>query len=330
MTKKYTDIKIKIKRKSGAVFVGFMRYALIICLSFLILSPILQQIFTAIKDPYELGSPVSTWIPGNFSLEHLIVSFKILNYPTALVYTLTTTTIMMLLQTMSAALAGYAFARLKFKGSGILFLCVILTIVVPQQAMMLPQYIYFKNFDIFGLIKLFTGGSINILNSPITLYILAATGMGLKSGLYIYIFRQFYRGLPKELEEAAFVDGAGFLRTFFKIVLPSAKASIITVAVLSFVWNWNDTYFVNLFNPNKNNLMIALNTATANMDEALSRLASVSGNVPADFAYLINNPLYQQAVAQSAYLLIMIPLIILYLIIQKQFVEGAERSGIVG
>lgn len=330
MTKKYADISIKIKRKSGAVFVSFMRYALIICLSFLIISPILQQIFTAIKDPYELGSPVSTWIPGNFSLEHLIVAFKILNYPTALPYTFMTTTILMLLQTMSAALAGYAFARLKFKGSGILFLCVILTIVVPQQAMMLPQYIYFRNFDIFGLIKLFTGSSLNILNSPVTLYILSATGMGLKSGLYIYIFRQFYRGLPKELEEAAFVDGAGFLRTFFRIVLPSAKSSIITVAVLSFVWNWNDTYFVNLFNPNKNNLMIGLNVATASMDEALSRLAAIKGAVPPDFAYLVTNPLYQQAIAQTAYLLIMLPLIILYLFVQKQFVEGAERSGIVG
>ncbi len=324
------NIKDIVKRKSSGFFINIIRYALIICLSFLILTPILQQLSTAFKSPYELGSPVSIWIPGEFSIEHIVVSLKMLDYTKALPYTLATTAMVMLLQTISSALAGYAFARLKFKGSGLLFGCVILTIVIPPQVVMLPQYMYFRNFDIFGIIKAITGKPINLLNSPLTLYMLSALGMGLKSGLYIYIFRQFFRGLPKELEEAAFVDGAGFLRTFFSIVLPSAKSSLITVSVLSFVWNWNDSYFVGLFNKTQSNLMVALNTSISSVEQTLNRVATNNKGFSDGFAFLTTNPLYQSAIAQTASLMIMLPLIILYLFIQKEFVEGAERSGIVG
>ena len=80
--------------------------------------------------------------------------------------------------------------------------------------------------------------------------VLAATGMGVKSGLYIYILRQGIRGLPYSIEEAAFVDGAGFLRTFFQIVVPSASGSILTVSVLSFLWNYTDVYYNSLLNQN--------------------------------------------------------------------------------
>lgn len=323
------ELKLKVKRGAGATLFGFLRYALIICLSFLILLPILERISTAFKSPYELGLPVSKWIPGEFSIEHIVMAFKVLRYEKTLPFTLLTTAILMILQTLSAAMAGYTFARLKFKGSGLLFGCVLLTIIVPPQALMLPQYVFFQNFDIFGLISLFNGGrGLNLLNSSFTLYILSFFGMGLKSGLYIYIFRQCFRGLPKELEEAAFVDGAGFIRTFAAIVMPAAKSSIITVAVLSFVWNWNDTYFVKLFNPSGNNIMMRFSVASAKMDQALNAIHS--STVPADFALLNQNPLYQTAVTQTATLLIMLPLIIGYLIVQKQFVAGAERSGIVG
>lgn len=324
------DAKIKLKRYTGIVLMSILRYALLICLSFLILVPILQRVAISIKSPYELGMPVSQWVPGEFSLEHLVMGFKVLGYQKALPYTLLTTFVLMLLQTLSAAMAGYAFARLKFKGSGILFACVLLTIIVPPQALMLPQYVFFQNFDILGIIKLITGKSLNLLNSPATLYVLSFFGMGLKSGLYIYIFRQAFRGLPKELEEAAFVDGAGFIRTFAVIVVPAAKASLVTVSVLSFVWNWNDTYFVKLFNPSNKNLMMAMSVANAAMDQALKGVGAVAGSVPPEYAYLYDNPLYQSAVSQSASLLIMLPLVIIYLFIQKQFVQGAERSGIVG
>lgn len=313
MTNKIHLNKAKAKKTSLNILLNVFRYTMIICLSFLILQPIFKQLSLAFMSPADLGLPTTVWIPKNFSIENVVVAFYGLNYISSVLYTLCINLILMLLQTACAAFAGYAFARLKFKGMGIAFGCVILTIIIAPQTIMLPQFIFFKD--------------LGLLQNPASLFILAATGMGLKSGLYIYIFRQFFRGLPKELEEAAFVDGAGFLRTFFTIVLPSAKAGILTVMVLSFVWNWNDKYFSNMFNPSDNNLSLAYAKFTSMPDGIIN---GVSSKVPADYYLMSNNPLYQNAILQSASLLVILPLIVLYMFIQKQFVQGVERSGVVG
>ncbi len=316
-----------MKRKGGHIFMSILRYALILCIGLIILMPILQMISATFMSPEEVGNPVSTWVPSRFSLEHLIVAFKMLNYPQALGYTLLTTALQMILQILAAAVTGYSFARIRSKKIQMLFGVVILTIVVPPSVLMMPQYLFFRNFDIFGIIKAITGSSLNLLGNPVTLYILDFCSMGLKSGLYIFIFRQFFKGLPKELEEAAQIDGCGFLKTLFSIIMPNAVPGIITVGVLSFVWNWNDTYYANLFVGNKLNLMVRLNEVSANMQQALQ---SMSRKVPADFFFQDRNLLYQASILKAASLLVVIPLIVLYMFVQKRFVESASNAGIVG
>lgn len=323
----FAELKIVLKRNSGHILMSLMRYILLICLGFIILMPLLEMISTSFKSAHELGSPTSEWIPADFTVENPVVAYHLLDYPKSLVYTFFSTLIQVLIQTASAAMCGYAFARLKSKALNIMFFGVILTIVVPQSILMLPQYVYFRNFDILGIIKLITGKEISLLGSPITLYILNLTGMGLKSGLYIYIFRQFFRGLPKELEEAAYVDGCGFVKTLLKVVMPNATSGVVTVATLSFVWNWNDVYYNNLFVKNTSNLMVRLTNATAYMDQYLR---GISTHIPKSYAFLYNNPLYQAAIVSTASLLIILPLLILYLFLQRKFVESASRSGIVG
>lgn len=316
-----------MKRKGGHIFMSILRYALILCIGLIILMPILQMISATFMSPEEVGNPVSTWVPSRFSLEHLIVAFKMLNYPKALVYTLLTTALQMILQILAAAVTGYSFARIRSKKIQMLFGVVILTIVVPPSVLMMPQYLFFRSFDIFGIIKAITGSSLNLLGNPVTLYILDFCSMGLKSGLYIFIFRQFFKGLPRELEEAAHMDGCGFLKTLFSIIMPNAVPGIITVGVLSFVWNWNDTYFVNLFVGNKLNLMVRLNEVSANMQQALQ---SMNRQIPADFYFQDRNLLYQASILKAASLLVVIPLIVLYMFVQKRFVESASNAGIVG
>ena len=314
-------------KKTKGFFAGLFRYLLIICLSYLILAPILINISTAFTNPRDLSFPSSIWIPARFSIENWHVSMLMLNYGKALPYTLLFTSIITVLQTVSAMMAGYSFARLKFPGRSILFALSVFTIVVPPQMFMLPQYLFFKEFDIFGIITLITGSPVNLLKSG-SLFILNALCMGLKSGLYIYIFRQSFRALPKVLEEAAYMDGAGFLRTFVSIVVPSAGAGILTVAVLSFVWNWNDAYYVKLFdNTNINYLMLAFNKATGSVDESL---AKISTKIPATYAFLMKNPVYEGAIAKTSALLVFMPLVVLYMFVQRKFVQGVERSGIVG
>ena len=315
------------RRKGGHILMSILRYALILSIGFIILMPILQMISKSFMSPEEVGSPVSTWVPSAFSIEHLFVAFHLLDYPASLAYTLATTALQVLQQILSAAITGYSFARLRSKKLQKLFAVVILTIVVPPSVLMLPQYLFFRNFDIFGIIKLITGSSINLLGNPVALYMLDIFGMGLKGGLYIFIFRQFFRGLPRELEEAAHMDGCSFLGTLFKIILPNAVPGIITVGVLSFVWNWNDTYYTNLFVANKLNLMVKLNSSSAGMDNALW---AIHKNVPGDFYFEHTNILYQGSILTASSLLVILPLIVLYMFIQKRFVESASNTGIVG
>jgi len=327
---KMTRAKVnKIIRKT---LVMLFRYALIICLSYMILYPLLRMLATVFTHPYDIGSMGSIWIPEMPVLDNIIVAFHIMNYPKALLYTTSATLVVVLLQIFNAALAGYAFARLKFKGSRLLFALVIFTIIVPPSSVMLPQYVYLRNFDILGIFRLITGNKLNLLGKPASMWLLAAMGQGLNSGLFVYIFRQFFKGLPKELEEAAYVDGAGILRIFLKIVLPMSKPSILTVGVLSFVWNWNDTYFPRLFNPTNNYLRIRLSGlsapsgGTSNVQLAIGNVVS---KLPPDIVRLTSDA-YDKLILSVCSLLIILPLIIFFLIVQKHFVEGIERSGIVG
>ena len=319
----------KARKLVKSILLGMLRYVLLICLAYLILAPILSNIKTAVTHPADLGLKSSVWIPNRFSLQNIHVASLILNYYHVLPVTFFYTLALMLLQVGCTLLAGYSFARLKFRGQGIIFACVIVTIVVPSQVIMLPQYLYFRDFRLFGLIPLFNQGrGINMLNKPAVIYLLSALGMGLKSGLYIYIFRQTFRGLPRELEQAAYVDGAGFIRTFTSIVLPCARPGLITVGTLSFVWNWNDTSFLSWFDPkNVDNPMFMYAKRTASMKEALD---SISSKVPGTYTFLTSEPLYQSAEAKTCVLFVLIPLILLYLIVQRRFVQGVERSGIVG
>ena len=321
---------IWMKRKGAGLFLSILRYALIICIGQIILMPILKMVSATFMSPNEVGNPVSTWIPSEFSIEHLVVAFKLLDYPKAVIYTIATTGLQMILQILSAAITGYSFARIRSKKIQKLFAIVILTIVVPPSVMTLPRYLFFRNFDIFGIIGLIngTGSGINLIGKPVSLYILAGTGMGLKSGLYIYFLRQAVRGLPISVEEAAFVDGAGFLRTFFTIVIPSMSGSILTVSVLSFLWNYTDTYYTSLLNPNTSHLAYNLSSLSGNIRWYITSAAQT--NEAWLTAIDATNPFVQQAMISACSLLTVLPLLIMYAFVQKRFVQGAARSGLGG
>lgn len=261
--------KYAIQKQIKSIVSMTFRYVILICLSFVVITPLWNLIRDAVTSPAMLGDKSTMWVPQQVSSIFLEISLSksLLNYGASLAYTLLTTIVLTFLQVLTTGLAAYSFARLKFKGSNILFFFVVLTIVVPSDSLMLAQYAAFRNFDIFGLIGLIngTGAGINMIGKPISQFILAGTGMGVKSGLYIYFMRQGVRGLPISVEEAAHVDGAGFLRTFFSIVVPSMSGSILTVSVLSFLWNYTDTYYVGLLNPNIRQLSYQYSTLQGNV-----------------------------------------------------------------
>jgi len=350
--------KAKVLKKSQNFAVSLFRYGLIICLMYMIMYPLLRMIAEAIVHPHVLGSVGSLWIPAIATTDNFVVAWHVMNYLPSLGFTTMVMTVMMLLQILNASLAGYAFARLRFRGMNFLFALVIVGIVVPNQVLFLPQSLMFRHYDIFGVLARIEGtGFANALNAvriPIvdwhpfawlangpwnmmgdarTMFTMAGLGQGLAGGIFIYIFRQFFRGLPKELEEAAYVDGAGVLRTFFTIAMPMSKPAILTVGTLSFIWNWNDSFFQQIFDPRHLYMRMRiqhLNSPSAGgttvMQQAINQ---VMVNMPDDIVTL-TTPIYDASIINVANLLSILPLIVLFLLIQRQFVEGVERSGIVG
>lgn len=316
----------RLKRKSLGWLWAFVRAVLIIGVSFTIIYPLLRYISASVKDPADIYNPIVYMVPVNYTLDNLKYAIGIMKYWLALKNTLVLSVSTMVLQVVSCALAGYGFARFRFPGNNILFALVVLTILIPASTLMLPMYLHFRTFDVLGVVKLIRGtDGVNLLNTYWPILILSATANGLKSGLYVYIFRQFFRGLPKEIEEAALIDGAGGFRTFYRIMLPNSIPSLVTVALFAFVWQYNDTYYASLFMPNVTLLSNKVAALPAEASLYLPTLMGFGLN-PAQRA----DPNHVALIVDTGILLAILPLIVLYLFVQRYFVESVERTGIVG
>lgn len=315
------------RKKAGNVLMALFRYVLLISLGFVILTPIFSTIKESITAQHALGMKNSVWIPSAVSMQSLLEGYYMMNYGKGLAFSIFNTALIAVLQTASAAFAAYSFARLKFKGSGLLFGVVIFTIIVPPQSIMLTQYMAFHDFDILGLFNLITGSPVNLIGNQLSIYLLAFSGVGIKGGLYIYLLRQAFRGFPISIEEAAYVDGAGFVRTFATVVLPGVSSTLLTVGVLSFVWNYADTYFIGLLSSTSLHLAIRLGQVTTNVRWALMDIES---KMPTKYIMQWDSPYVQTAVATACALLTIAPLLVMYAFVQKRFVEGVSRSGLGG
>lgn len=274
---------------------------------FVILTPLISIISDAFMDEVDVFNPLIFLIPETFTLENFRMAFTHLNYVSTLGTTMGLALSAMVLQVLACSLTGYGFARFDFPGKNVLFGVVILSIVVPVQSYMVSLFTQFRFFGAFGW-------ETNLLNTFGPVLIMSSLGMGLRSGLFIYIFRQFFKGLPKDLEEAALIDGAGWLRTYVSIMLPNAASAIITVSVFSFVWQYNDTFFASMFMQQLNLMPV--------------RLVSLPGFL--QHGVSIGSSAFVTLVVSAAVLLAIAPVIILYFGIQRFFMEGVERSGIVG
>jgi multiple sugar transport system permease protein len=317
---------LAVKNKLVERLWSLARYTLVIGISFVILYPLFRQLSMAIKDKADIYNPTVYMVPDHFTLDNIKLAMRLLDYWPLLGNTVLFVVITTLLSTASCALAGYGFARFSFPGSNLLFTFVILTILVPMSTLMVPMYLHFRNFDILGLVTLFTGKEgVNLLNTYWPSMITSATANGLKSGLYIYIFRQFFRGLPKEIEEAALIDGAGGFKTFFKIMLPNSIPSLVTVMLFSFVWQYNDTFYTSLFMSESALMSVKIASLPADANQYLPSLMGIGTG-----AETRADPNHVAMIIDTGILLAIAPLIVIYLFVQRYFVEGVERTGVVG
>ena len=214
-----------------------------------------------------------------------------------------------LLQVLTCSLCAYGLARFKFKGSNLLFILVLTTIIVPSQMTIVPTYLNYYKLDflgILGLIERIFGVELrpNILDTALTFYLPSLFGVGLRSGLFIFIYRQFFIKMPNELEEAAYIDGAGPLRTFISVIIPSSGVVMLTVTIFSVIWHYNDYFLSAMYLTDQTTLAVALESITSQSGTQL---------IAAD---------YERVLKMAGSLLFIIPVLVMYMILQKRFIQN--------
>lgn len=317
----------KVFTKKLFIVIGsFLRAFLLLGLCFVILLPIIEKVTQAIRHPLDLSNPQVVFIPSQFAIVNFQIAGEMLSFRESFVNSIVLSTITTIIQVIASAIAGYAFARLKFKGNNIIFYIVLFTIIVPNEALDRSRSWIMNENTFFG---------IPLMGNVLSMYILAAFGQGIRSAIFIFLFRQFFKGIPIELEESAQVDGAGVIRTFWSVMLPNARGAIVTVALFAFVWQWNDCYFGQLLGYSSGNmplLAVQLSTGTEMLRVIISTWVAAGNEYLESFmgSGVTATPEFTGLIANTAALMIMAPLLIGYFFVQKLFVESIERTGLVG
>ena len=318
-TQKHAALNTNTRGKALARAKGFLsalfRFAVVAGIAYIILNPLIGIFARSFFSNDDHLNPMTHLIPQYPTLERYRVAVKVMDYYRTLGRNIAYVSALAIIQALVCSMVGYGFARFKFPLKNLLFTCVIIMIVMPTHVIMLPLYMMFQNFDPLGLATVFTGGPRNLLASPAPMFVMTLFASGLRSGLYIFIFNQFFRGLPKEIEEASHIDGAGQFYTYLRVMLPNAAPSLITVVIFSVVWQFNDKFFAQLFSI----------SPTTVLSKQLSNLqASVAAQ------YQLRDPSLTTLYLYAGVALMVAPLLLSYIALQKRFIEGVERSGIVG
>ena len=284
-------------------------YALLICIGFIYLYPIFYMIATSFMNTEDILDSSVKWIPSSFYLDNYKAAASSMDFIPSFLKGIIIAGVPTILNVIVCMIVGYGFARYEFKGKKIFLGLLLMTYILPSQVTMIPTYVHFNNLKILGTLW--------------TFILPALFGNGLNSAIFILIFYQFFKQVPKVLMEAAYIDGAGHFKAFLKIAIPSAGPAILTVALFSFVWYWNESYLTELYvqglstKSNWTNLVIKLK-------DFASRSFSDRVEV-GDSAVSLN-----ESVRMAATNLSILPLTIMYLILQKYFVESIDRTGITG
>lgn len=307
------------------VVVYICRLILLVGISYIIIFPFISKVASSIMCREDFVDATVLLISKNPTLDTYKAIIVDNEYFKAMLNTALLSGSTALIQTFITCCIAYGFSKFNFKGNKLLFLLVILTMIVPHSTLRLAMFMKFRYFDIFGIFKLLGGGTfewlevlpfteIQLTNTYWPFIILSLTGLAFKNGLYIFMLRQFFRGVPDELEESAYIDGAGTFRTFVQIILPLSVPMLVTVFMFAFSWQWTDNYYVNVF-------------FTTTGPYTLRDIIKVPSSLDTEYA---GQNMYTAAIRNTAGILILLPLIIIYSFAQKQLVQGIERSGIVG
>ena len=317
--------KLKTSNTWIKVVVNFFRFILMMGVSFVILYPFISRIAGSFMTKEDVVDSTISLIPKHFTLEIYQAIIAENHYVEALLNTIFLSIACALIQTFIACLIGYGLAKFKFKGNGLVMILVVVTMIIPHGTLQLALSQHFNTFDLLkviawgnkGIIQLITGTTPNLGNTFWPYIVLSVFGLAFKNGLYIYMMRQFFKGVPDELEESAYVDGSGVFRTFFQIILPLAVPMMITIFLFAFAWQWTDEFYASTF----------FSGTSRDIYLMPDVYKVIPPSLKTEFA---GDALYQNVIQSTAGLMIIAPLVVVYLFCQKYLVQGIERSGLVG
>ena len=294
------------------------RIVMLSAIGYLVIFPLIYIISNSLKTPEAFKNPLVVWLTTSVSFDSYKLAFQALDYSKSIVSTVVYEIVSAILEVASCAVAAYGLSRFDFKGKKIFMAFLLLMIIVPEQMIVLPNTVSYSDFSFFGITtvvnKIFgTNIRLNILDTVLPFWMPSIFGVGLKSGILIYIYMQFFKGLPKELEEAAWIDGAGPYKTFLSIALPSSSVVIFTVLVFSVIWHWNDySYAVMYVNENF--------TTAVKLSDIVTTLQGM-GYYNSDVA---------NGIILAACFIFIFPVLLLYIAVQNKFIKSIDRVGITG
>ena len=287
------ELSVSSGRRRKKIIAAVAYHLPAILLSLLMIYPILWMFASSFKSSAEMWKDVSSLIPKNFTFNNYLTGWKGFGgvhfdtfYINSFIYAGGAT----LFQVISSAIAAFGFARIRFFGRNFWFTCMLLTLMLPVQVLIIPQYIMFKQ--------------LGWINTYLPLLVPRLCG----SAFFIFMIMQFIRGLPKELDEAARIDGCGTIGIFFRIILPLIQPAMITAAIFTFYWTWEDFMgpLLYLSNPKMYTLSLALrgfaDPGTGTDWGAIFAMASLS----------------------------LVPVFAIFVFFQRYLVQGISTTGLTG
>jgi len=258
------------------------------------MAPFLFAMSGSLMTPAELYVIPPRWIPSSLRWDNYATVWDMLPWILYIRNTLIITGLAMTGQFASCALVAYGFARFRFPGRNSLFIVLLGTMIMPHEAITIPQFLLFKG--------------LGWTNSFLPLIVPSFFGV---SSFSIFLLRQFFLTLPRDLDDAARIDGAGTLRILLELLLPLSKPALATMAILSFIYHWNDFFMPLIYLSSDNLYTVAL---------GLNYFRSVSTEAGPPMAHLL----------MGASIIVTLPVIAVFFTLQRYFVQGIVMSGIKG
>ena len=283
----------------------FTTYFILTGMGFVFLYPLLYMLSVSFMDTEDLVDATVTWIPTHLSVESFVKAAKTLQFWDGLKDSLIMTVIPAALQTFTLALAGYGLALYRVPGKRFWLVLAVFIFLIPTQVTMIPRFLLFNSYHTIGTIW------------PV--YLISLFGQGVKSSVFLLIYYNFFRSYPKSMDEAAKIDGAGAATVFFRIALPMSKPALVLTYLFSFIWIWNDTTQLPQYSTG------AVTTLPMHLQQFVERFNKLYASVGVSTGGSLN-----ESIRLAGTLLTILPLIVLYFIVQKQFVESIERTGLTG